>query len=382
MKTVLVASDSTADADLVRNLLQREDFGAERSLDPARLAAAFEECRPKVLVLGYKLLESAERHYLGLLRQSQLAAGLPHRTLLLCMLDETRDAYRRCRDGVFDDYVQFWPFNHDALTLPMAVHRALHALEGRHLATATATIAVQARRIGELEALLQAQLEIGSRRAHKLAQAGDAARSEIGAVFRGLGDRLAADGLGGAVAVRDAARVRHALQEVDDGAVQPALGRMQQAIAPVEQWMAGLAAELVVPLAAARAIAEQARLLPKTVLVVDDDRFVARALQQIIADAAFDVQCASTAAEAMRLLGLRAPDLILLDVDLPDASGIDMLRQLKAHGTLSGVPVVMLTGRSEKEIIVQSMAAGARDFIVKPFDRDSLLKKVQRSMSA
>lgn len=381
MSAVLVTSDSGTDAQLVRNLLQREEFESELNLDPAGLGADFETCRPKVLVFAYKSLEAAERHYLSLYRKCPLACNLPHRTLLLCTVGDTRDAYKLCRAGVFDDYVQFWPFNHDALTLPMAVHRALFALQGEQMAAATAAISAQARRIVELEAQLQAQLEIGAQHALELVQAGAAARAEIGAAFGGLGSSLVDKKSRGAFSVREMARVKHVLNKVEQDALQPALGRMENAIAPVEQWIGGLKTELAVPLEAARSIAEHARSLHRSVLAVDDDRFLLRMLQRVLADAGYEVLCASTAAEALQALRQRAPDMVLLDLELPDGSGLDVLRRLKSDAKTSGIPVLMLTGHGEKDVIVESMAAGACDFIVKPCDRELLLKKMQRPLT-
>ena len=78
----------------------------------------------------------------------------------------------------------------------------------------------------------------------------------------------------------------------------------------------------------------------------------------------------------MTVLRKRRPDLILMDVQMPDIDGVELTRRLKASEAYAGIPVIMLTGQSEKEVIVDSLGAGAIDFVVKPFDRDTLLKKV------
>ncbi|MDP2007172.1 MAG: response regulator [Rubrivivax sp.] len=378
MSAVLVVSDSVADADVVRSVLRQEGFDAARSVDPRRLVADFEHGRPRVLVLAYKALEAAERHYLSLYRRSHAINGLPHRTLVLCQMDSTREAWERCRAGVFDDYVQFWPLNHDALSLPKAVHLALRAVDGQQQAASMAQLSAQARRIAELETLLDAQLAAGRVHAGALAQAGAAAQASIGAALKGLERSIVDDGLDNALVVRDAAQVHRSLDRVDQQVVQPALGRVQQALAPVQHWMGGLKDELAAPVAAARALARRAGTLRPQVLVVDDDSFVVRALKQVLDAAYCDMHSAADAAAAMQALRRCTPDLILMDVGLPDISGIEIVKQLKANAMLSGVPVLMLTGHSEKETIVESMAAGASDFVVKPFDRDLLLKKVNR----
>lgn len=378
MSVVLVASDAAADVDVIRRVLKKEGFESEACADPARLAAAFELTKPGVLVLAFKSMEAAERHYLALYRHSQVVNGLPHRTLVLCQVDQTRDAYERCRSGVFDDYVAFWPLAHDGWLLPKAVHLSLRALEDRQHSAAVSQFAAQARRIAELEALLDAQVAVGLQYTDALNRAGQAAQAGVGAALRGLGQSIVDNGLDEAVVVRDADLVRRAFDRIDRQSVRPALEQVTEALAPVRQWAAGLKAELAAPIDAARTLANQAQTLRPKVLVVDDDRLISRALEQVLGKAGCDVRIACDAEQAMHALRRDALDLVLLDVGLPDISGIELLRRMKANPRLSAVPVLMLTGHSEKETIVESRAAGAADFVVKPFAHDLLLKKIDR----
>ncbi len=70
------------------------------------------------------------------------------------------------------------------------------------------------------------------------------------------------------------------------------------------------------------------------------------------------------------------PDLILMDVQLPDVDGITLTRQLKSIDSYAAIPIVMLTGQGQTNVVVESRNAGAVDFVVKPFDRATLLRKV------
>lgn len=378
MSVVLVASDAAADVDVIRRVLKKEGFETKACADPARLAAAFELTRPGVLVLAFKSMEAAERHYLALYRHSQVVNGLPHRTLVLCQMEHARDAYERCRSGVFDDYVSFWPLAHDGWLLPKAVHLALRALEGQQHAAAVSQFAAQARRIAVLEAMLDAQVAVGLQYTDALSRAGQAAQADVGAALKGLGQSIVDNGLDEAVVVRDANLVHQALDRINRQSVRPALDQVTEALTPVRQWAGGLKSELAEPIDAARNLAHQAQGLRPKVLVVDDDRLISRALEQVLSKAGCDVQIACDAEQAMHALRRDALDLALLDVGLPDISGIELLRRMKANPRLSDVPVLMLTGHSEKETIVESKAAGAADFVVKPFARELLLKKIDR----
>lgn len=125
-----------------------------------------------------------------------------------------------------------------------------------------------------------------------------------------------------------------------------------------------------------------ARALPPAprpgILLVDDDEFTTMAVKLVVATAGFDLHAAANADEALQALQDRGFDLVLLDIGLPGISGVELLRRMRAAPALAKVPVLMLTGHRDKRTIVESMAAGANDFIVKPFARDLLLGKIVR----
>ena len=92
------------------------------------------------------------------------------------------------------------------------------------------------------------------------------------------------------------------------------------------------------------------------------------------------MQAVGTALDAQRHLSLNTPDLILMDFRLPDSDGIVLTRELKDKPASQGIPVIMLTGQTEKQVIVESRRAGAVDFVAKPSNRDLLLKKVAQHL--
>jgi len=70
-----------------------------------------------------------------------------------------------------------------------------------------------------------------------------------------------------------------------------------------------------------------------------------------------------------------------MDVALPDLDGVEITRRLKASPKMAAIPVVMITGHSERQILAASLKAGAVDFLVKPFDRELLLQKLTRHLA-
>jgi DNA-binding response OmpR family regulator len=111
------------------------------------------------------------------------------------------------------------------------------------------------------------------------------------------------------------------------------------------------------------------------ILVVEDDRAVARALEYGLASEAFQVLRAETGQEALDLARREDPHLILLDIRLPDISGFDVCRQLRAEGCR--VPILMLTARDEEVDKVLGLELGADDYVVKPFSFRELVSRIR-----
>ena len=111
------------------------------------------------------------------------------------------------------------------------------------------------------------------------------------------------------------------------------------------------------------------------ILIVEDDRAVARGLQYALSSEGFTVLLAGTGQLALDMARSQNPDLILLDIRLPDISGFDVCRQLRAAG--KRVPILMLTARDEEVDKVLGLELGADDYVVKPFSLRELTSRIR-----
>lgn len=125
---ILVVSEIVGDAELVQHLLSFEFSNVRISTDPLHPAESFDALAPSVLVLAFNSLVKSERYNSELKANSAVARRGGHRTLVLCMREEVRDAYQLCKVGTFDDYVLFWPLTYDTPRLLHAVRQAIQHL--------------------------------------------------------------------------------------------------------------------------------------------------------------------------------------------------------------------------------------------------------------
>ena len=120
----------------------------------------------------------------------------------------------------------------------------------------------------------------------------------------------------------------------------------------------------------------------RTILLVEDSEAIRTAFTILLEDAGYRVLGAGTGGEALRLAAAEAPGLVLLDMGLPDMSGLDVVRRLKAQGATAGIPVVALTGRDEESDRQACLAAGCAAYWVKPVDTQRLVRELPGFMAA
>ncbi len=111
------------------------------------------------------------------------------------------------------------------------------------------------------------------------------------------------------------------------------------------------------------------------ILIVEDERAVARGLEYGLRDAGFDVQWAETGMRALAVAEQWQPHLIVLDIRLPDISGYDVCRHLRGHGHRQ--PVLMLTARDEEVDKILGLELGADDYVVKPYSLREVISRIR-----
>jgi len=115
------------------------------------------------------------------------------------------------------------------------------------------------------------------------------------------------------------------------------------------------------------------------ILVVDDEVGIRELLSEILADEGHDVWLAENATSARRLRSERRPDLVLLDIWMPDTDGISLLKEWSAGGLLT-MPVVMMSGHGTIDTAVEATRIGATDFLEKPIALQKLLATVKKAL--
>jgi twitching motility two-component system response regulator PilH len=116
--------------------------------------------------------------------------------------------------------------------------------------------------------------------------------------------------------------------------------------------------------------------MPRKVLIVDDAAIDRQNLQRILQDAGHRVLVADSGEQALALARKDRPDVILMDVNMPDLDGFATTRHLKADAATKDIPVVFVTGKNQKADIAWGRMLGARGYVGKPFTAEQILTEI------
>lgn len=121
--------------------------------------------------------------------------------------------------------------------------------------------------------------------------------------------------------------------------------------------------------------------VPARLLIVDDQPANLQMLGSMLGKTGMEIVPASDGATALKRLALRAPDLVLLDLLMPDMDGIELCQRIREQEALATLPIIFLSAADEKSLIVRALEAGGVDYVTKPFNQAELLMRVRTQLA-
>ena len=114
----------------------------------------------------------------------------------------------------------------------------------------------------------------------------------------------------------------------------------------------------------------------KSILAVDDQAISLSTLRSFLKDTPYKLTCSASGEDALKYIQHNSPDLFILDIMMPEMDGYELAGKIRKHGQKA--PIIFLTGNSTKESVLKAILAGGADFIVKPVNKEQVLRRISR----
>jgi len=207
------------------------------------------------------------------------------------------------------------------------------------------------------------------------------AEININAVIDGFSKKLTDGSLSDALEVKDASKMQNEIKRLHTDGIQNHLRNVGTSVDKVSEWMHNtLKKDLAPQLEASRELKQTVKQMRPVILIVDDDSFHRKLMGSLLSGRNFELIFAEGGEIALKMLYKKRPDLILLDVSMPSMNGIEVVRRLKANNAFATIPVIMITANREKSVVIDSLDAGASDFVIKPLKLTALFNKITKHL--
>ena len=116
----------------------------------------------------------------------------------------------------------------------------------------------------------------------------------------------------------------------------------------------------------------------RRILIIDDDQTFLNLVSEVLNSAGFTPLQATNALDGLKQLDAQSPELVILDINMPQLDGMQTCRLIRSKEKFRSLPILMLTGRGDIKDMIEARKVGADDYLVKPFNSELLLQKLER----
>ncbi|QSX35649.1 response regulator [Shewanella sedimentimangrovi] len=296
---------------------------------------------------------------------------VPHASMLLCEKNNRNDAFQLCCNETFDSYDTIRPV-YDNHKIILTLYKLIEIIE----------LKAELKRFDQAGLDMQYEMQNTASQLQGLHESVKVASKQQSSLITNIMQDV--DGILSSISesafMKSFRKVFHALpdeeinkfiHELRKHSINPQLNRLKE---KSESLFNELSTQL---LAQKAALEKKDNLRKATVVVADDQDVVLKIIATILEQHGYKVEKASNGVEVLLKAKVLKPDLILLDIDMPILDGIETLKVCKKTPVLQDIPLIMLTSYADVEHFQNALLLGAEDYIIKPTNAETLLKKIR-----
>lgn len=375
---ILIVSDDPVELEEVKLYLRSSYSRIYDVVDEELAIHFFEQKRVAVLLLVFRSLQRAEKFYLKLFHECEDIYEIPHQVIVLITRSELERAYELCRREIFHSFVIVRPLLSEyflRLAMNQALEKRAAQLKIHQAREMLKRLALQFEHIRkEFDQLMTDNQTLHKTQRTAQRDLAESINYRLG-VFR---DSLMDAGMQDVITVHNAKALNKKfdhLQHTDiDGQLEFYHGKMNDAL---DGWTQNMESKLTILEQVSSEVIQRREEAKPEILIIDDDDIQRHLVITVLEQNDYEVRQAANGREGMSMLLAKTPDLVFLDIEMPDLDGIELLKKARRSKELKEVPIIMLTGHQEKEVVKRCLENGANDYLVKPVTIELLCDRMK-----
>jgi len=381
-QSILILAENQIDIDEPSSLIG-ENFGTiYSSTDEKTARELLEKYKPSFLVFNFDSAKKSLRLYQKLVHDAGETQDFPHTAILLCIASDLKVAYQLCEQEIFDDYIIFKPL-YDPYRLRLMLQSTISTSS---LKESWEDLSHQITAFGQKAKNQHRAIQQSTNRSRNALEKAESVYANLGVTVieavNSLSSQLASSNWKDedAVKILTPELFQQRFGDLAEQCISTEFQQAENSLRQImEQWTESIKSDVtgVVELLEGIEVASDAGAASKKILVIEDDEIYSGILKSLLEGVGYDVTCEYNGENGFNRMAVLQPGHVLLDYELPDMTGLDVLKKAQNNSLLKHIPITMLTGHNNRDVVQKCIMHGAKDFIAKPASRVVILSKLQ-----
>lgn len=376
---IVIISDGTKDAESIKDLISDDFTQCIVAFDYQFVLDAINDLEPCVLVFYLESISVAENYYLRLYRSTDGLKRFPHKTVILCGIEESKEAYSLCREYVFDDYLSVNPV-HDVYRLKLCLYQAIKLLAMEEKIKQSSDLSITwLNNITEYEKIASNNVEETDRLYDDVAAGHGVLSGEIVNDISALAAGFEGDGYKKNITINSSkgfcSQFNKDTRAVVESAIDRSLNRFSNRIDTIKEQHVLDHSHIQKN---RKNLSKKANnSISQLIMVADGDASFVNYTCNVLKENNYRVLAAKNSKEVLSKAMRELPLLILLESNLQGMGRDDTIRMINVLYKDNPPAVIVITESTTRKTLVDIINAGASAVIAKPFKTDALLEKVE-----
>jgi len=376
---VLIVGDITDEVLLIQQIIAPDVGACNKTIDARAAKKLFINHQPLLIILAYQQIDDALT-FLTTLQDDNNQENIPLvQTLLCCKAEQAEQAFSLCTHDTIKDYVVYKPL-YDPFALRMKVIKGLEQhIKANQAQGLTSRITDIDNGLRKLHQLVTSDLKKEATNQQKSVQHFVYFTRKLSTQLNRFDEHFQPDNNPLNLTTSQCHSLAELLSEIHHTDFQHKSDIIENNMLRSVQWLNTFTDNFDKCIAD---IKQQPPTKNAHIIIVDDDEMYGSMVIDILMQPNIEVTLIDDANKALAVISKTHPDLILLDHNMPGITGLELLKQLKQLPKINTIPVIMLTGELNKEIVKQCIKAGAEGYLVKPSNRELIRAKIKEVLKS